>query len=213
MNMDAPNHIRFWRQQRGLTLQQLAEASDTTRAQIDKLERGLRRLTVDWMVRLARPLGCDPRSLMLTAMLPADSTPQTPRQRPHTALDLVPLYQLESQPRGQVLRRAAAPHAHLPRPYFLTKAPQAYGLIMPHNRLQPVLSKGQSLWLNPHAAPKKLQPLALLRTDGTMLLGLFLRRTTTQVTLRLLQPQPRDIIVPSVQLIGLHPVIAVIAGA
>ncbi|MEJ0062123.1 MAG: helix-turn-helix transcriptional regulator [Alphaproteobacteria bacterium] len=60
-----PNHIRFWRQKRGWTLQQLAEAAGTTKAQVDKLERGSRRLTVDWMVRLAKPLGCDPRALML----------------------------------------------------------------------------------------------------------------------------------------------------
>lgn len=58
------NPIRTWRTLRGLSLQQLADAAGTSKSQIDKLERGERRLTVDWMVRLARALACDPRDLI-----------------------------------------------------------------------------------------------------------------------------------------------------
>lgn len=65
------NRIREWRQKRGWSLQQLADAIGTSKSQVDKLEKGTRRLTVEWMVRLATPLDCDPRELMVSSSLAA----------------------------------------------------------------------------------------------------------------------------------------------
>ena len=48
--------IAFLRQQRGLSLGDLAKAAGTTKAQIQKLERGDRRLSLEWMERLARAM-------------------------------------------------------------------------------------------------------------------------------------------------------------
>lgn len=59
-----PNHIRRLRLAKQLTLQQLAEAVGTSKGQIDKLEKGGRRLTVEWMIRIGRALACDPRALL-----------------------------------------------------------------------------------------------------------------------------------------------------
>jgi len=71
----SPNRIREKRQTLGWSLQQLADASGTSKSQIDKLEKGLRRLTVDWMVRLAKPLGCDPRDLIPVGEARTDHPP------------------------------------------------------------------------------------------------------------------------------------------
>ncbi len=51
------NRIREWRKERGLTLAKLAEAVGTTDAQIQKLETGAIRLSVDWLKRIAPALG------------------------------------------------------------------------------------------------------------------------------------------------------------
>lgn len=59
-----PNKIRPLRLQRGLTLSELARAASTTPAQIQKLERGERRLTDTWLRRLAPPLQCRPADLL-----------------------------------------------------------------------------------------------------------------------------------------------------
>jgi len=52
------------RDARGLTQQDLADLAGTTNQQIGHLEKGKRKLTVDWMNRLAPHLGVPPSALM-----------------------------------------------------------------------------------------------------------------------------------------------------
>lgn len=58
------NNIRKIRENQGFTLEQLADAAETSVQQVSRLERGERRLTVDWMARLAGPLGVEPAALL-----------------------------------------------------------------------------------------------------------------------------------------------------
>lgn len=58
------NAIFALRQKRGLTMQALAEKAGTTASQINKLEKGERRLTADWMRRLASALDCRPLDIL-----------------------------------------------------------------------------------------------------------------------------------------------------
>lgn len=51
------NHIAALRHKRGWSLNDLARAAGTTKAQIQKLERGERRLSLEWLERIARALG------------------------------------------------------------------------------------------------------------------------------------------------------------
>jgi len=59
------NRIKELREQRGLTLQQVADAAGTSLQQIQRLENGHRRLTDDWMRRIAPALGVHPAALLL----------------------------------------------------------------------------------------------------------------------------------------------------
>jgi transcriptional regulator with XRE-family HTH domain len=58
------NRISILRREKGLSLTDLAKAAGTTKAQIQKLERGDRRLSLDWMDRLARALGVKASDLL-----------------------------------------------------------------------------------------------------------------------------------------------------
>jgi transcriptional regulator with XRE-family HTH domain len=58
------NRVREWRRLRNLTIEELARRSRTTASQISKLERGERRLTLDWMERLSGALGCRSQDLL-----------------------------------------------------------------------------------------------------------------------------------------------------
>jgi DNA-binding XRE family transcriptional regulator len=58
------NRIKELRRMRGLTQDGLGKLVGTGRSQIVKLERGERRLTVEWMRRLARALECHPSDLL-----------------------------------------------------------------------------------------------------------------------------------------------------
>lgn len=58
------NRIKEWRRARGLTLKQLAERIGTSNQQISHLENGRRRLTLDWIERIAIALECHPADLI-----------------------------------------------------------------------------------------------------------------------------------------------------
>ncbi|MEZ5691439.1 MAG: helix-turn-helix domain-containing protein [Rickettsiales bacterium] len=60
MEIHNKNQIKNLRESYGLTLEQLAERAGTTNQQISMLEKGQRKLTWDWMVRLAKALNCRP---------------------------------------------------------------------------------------------------------------------------------------------------------
>jgi len=58
--------IKQLRKRKGMTMKALAEAAGTSQQQIDRLEKGKRRLTLEWMHKLSQALECD-----LTDLLPA----------------------------------------------------------------------------------------------------------------------------------------------
>ncbi len=58
------NHIRSIRENRGLSLDALAKRVGTSNQQISHLELGRRRLTANWLLRLAEELNCDPMELL-----------------------------------------------------------------------------------------------------------------------------------------------------
>src|SRR3569833_4523064 len=61
------NRIATLRKERGLTLAAVADAAGTTKAQIQKLERGDRRLSLEWMERLAKAM-----NVKITDLLPVN---------------------------------------------------------------------------------------------------------------------------------------------
>ena len=67
------NRIRVLRKQNGLSQQELAKRIGTTGQQVGNLENGRRKLTQDWMERLAAGLGCGPADLLGT---PPKNKPQ-----------------------------------------------------------------------------------------------------------------------------------------
>lgn len=59
-----PNRLRELREARGYTQADLGELCNTSSQQIGRLEKGERRLTDDWMVRIGKALNVPPYSLM-----------------------------------------------------------------------------------------------------------------------------------------------------
>jgi predicted AAA+ superfamily ATPase len=79
--------IRAFRRQAGLTQAALAAKIGTSQAQIDRLEKGERRLTYDWIVRLAGGLGRGPGEFFPASaqtgepVVPGDRTTADPFRR------------------------------------------------------------------------------------------------------------------------------------
>lgn len=61
------NRIKDLRLAHGLTQQTLGSRIGTTAATIQRLETGLRKLTVDWIEQIADGLGCDPGEILRRA--------------------------------------------------------------------------------------------------------------------------------------------------
>ena len=76
------NRIRELRKARGLTMEALARQANTTASQINKLEKGERRLTDEWMHRLAEALDCNAASLMVERRGPAGALGPIDRSGP-----------------------------------------------------------------------------------------------------------------------------------
>jgi phage repressor protein C with HTH and peptisase S24 domain len=62
------NRIAELRQARGLSQEELAKRAGTTNQQVGRLEVGARRLTVEWMNRLAKSLGVAPAELLVSGV-------------------------------------------------------------------------------------------------------------------------------------------------
>jgi transcriptional regulator with XRE-family HTH domain len=63
------NRIREIRELRGISEAELAALVGTSQPQIHRLESGARKLTVDWMRRIARSLDCSPADLIAAPTL------------------------------------------------------------------------------------------------------------------------------------------------
>ena len=59
-----PNHLRDWREFRGLSQQELASACDTTQHQIAYLESGERGLSAKWLRKLSVALDTTPGMIL-----------------------------------------------------------------------------------------------------------------------------------------------------
>ncbi|MEA1674075.1 helix-turn-helix transcriptional regulator [Nitrospirillum sp. BR 11163] len=59
-----PNRIRELRMARNLSQEDLAGLLETSSGQIHKLERSKSTLSLEWMLRIAEVLHCDPRDLI-----------------------------------------------------------------------------------------------------------------------------------------------------
>ncbi len=72
------NRIQTLRKQKGLSQQQLAQRIGTSGQQVGNLEAGRRKLTQDWMERLAAGLECGPADLLGAPLNPPLKSPGAP---------------------------------------------------------------------------------------------------------------------------------------
>lgn len=194
-----PNRIREWRQRRSLSLQQLAEVSSTTRAQIDKLERGERRLTLDWMVRLAKPLDCLPADL-----LPLAATQGISHEAPAR---MIPVRSAARGGAEQEMFLEDGPIDHRPCPVFVANVRDAYAIYVVGESMVPMYRPGQLLYINPHKPPMPGRGVVITKTNRSVLIKELVRATSFGLVLREYQPKTREFTVPHSEVQEAHVVV------
>jgi transcriptional regulator with XRE-family HTH domain len=198
-----PNRIRELRHARGWTLQRLADAVGTTKSQIDKLEKGFRRLTVDWMVRLAKPLKCDPRDLMIVGAVNGPETVKFADVRAARE-GMVPLHTLQVSKSGEAAL-APKPADYLPRPYFLLHMQDVYALQIADDAMEPMYRPRQVLFVNPYKTPVAGGGVVITDANGGIMVRELVRQKPDLV-LREYKPKRRDITLAAEDVAAIHAV-------
>jgi phage repressor protein C with HTH and peptisase S24 domain len=155
------NRIKEWRLKRGLSMQALAERVGTSRQQIHKLERSERRLTEDWMRRVAGILDCAPADLLSPEM---DRTAGFGDRRPDAfsggvdmsslqsvtvdGRDQIPVYaSAQGGPDGTILAYEPIEFVDRPEPLFGVR--NAFAMYVVSDSMEPKYSQGALLLIHP----------------------------------------------------------------
>lgn len=195
------NRIKDWRLKRGWSMQQLADKADTTRSQIDKLERGERRLTVDWMKRLADPLGCAPAELMPDAALPAREV-----VLPHARM--IPVRAAARGGKDQEMFIEDGPIDYRPCPSFIQHVSEAYAIYVIGESMVPMYRPGQLLYVNPHKPLMPGRGIVIAKHNRAVLIKELVKTTTAGLIVREYSPKAREFTVPHTDVVTAHAVVA-----
>lgn len=195
------NRIRDIRFERRMTLQQLAEASGTTKSQIDKLEKGQRRLTVDWMARIAKALDCDLRDLLSQSVIGCKDN-QAAAQTTS-----IPIKGTEYCAKSQKSFLVETAVDMITRPYCLTHVKDAYAIYMTEECMSPMYRPRQLLFINPYKPPVPGNGVVIIQPDGAVVVREFIKRKPVGIVLREYNPSKRDTTVGNAEVSSLHTVV------
>jgi len=185
--------IRELRERRGLTLEALGQAVGSNRQQIWKLENGYTRLTLDWMIKLAGPLGVEPKDLVPESVDAARSLlPRARRMRPAEAMapprgDMIPI---KSAARGGDEQEMflAEPIGFTPRPPNLAGVREAYAIYMVGDSMLPRYEPGWILHVNPYKPARPGRDVVLYLKNGSVVVKQFVRASGEDLVLHQLNP-------------------------
>ena len=192
------NTLRPLRLSRGLSLQDLATRVGTSKAQIDKLERGERRLTVDWLQRLAQALDC----------AATDITPQLSalqRTAPASNKDLPLLGGVRGGcdawffDNGRVME-------YVQRPVNLVGCADAFAAYAFGDSMEPRFYAGELLYVHPRRPLSRGCFVVVELKDGQGLVKQFLRQDDRTVTLHQFNPD-KDIVLKQSEIKHLYRIV------
>lgn len=168
------NRIAEWRKARGLSVNRLGALLNSTSSQIVKLERGDRKLSSDWLIRIARVLGVEPQDLLVFE--PVEQNSENDCKKLFSA---APAHVFINSPKGALLpiygagRRsgvysfAGAPMDYMPRPALLEHAPEAYACHVTTNELAPRYRLGEVIMVQPGRPVAPNDYVIIRLADGT----------------------------------------------
>jgi len=203
------NKIKEIRKNREMTLQSLADKVGTSKSQIDKLERSERRLTVDWMIRIAEALNVPPANLLPehAQSKPAESI----KRNSHLSGFLTPLGGAMSTPTPTTAQQPALPPdvpvmgtamggsnaflfnngetlEYVRRPANLVGVNNAFAVYAIGDSMEPRFFAGEVLFINPNRPITANAFIVLELMDGQGLIKQFKKRTEDAVTLHQYNP-------------------------
>jgi phage repressor protein C with HTH and peptisase S24 domain len=193
--------LKELRERAGLSMQALAARAGTSAPQINKLEKGERRLTLDWMVRLSRGLGVDLAELLparaeaaaAAGPAPADPVPGSFPPPAETG-GMIPMRSAARGGGEQQMFLADGPIDYIRCPPSLARVRDAYAIYMVGDSMTPRFRQGQILHVNPYKPPQPGAGVVVTKLDDAVLIKEFVRRGADTLHLRQYCPEgPIDI--------------------
>lgn len=167
------NLIREIRRAKNLTLQQLATAVDTTHQQILRLERGERRLTTEWMARIAPALGVTPHDLLPPVTEAKQESYNRAAEVYAAAQEMLPIHPLSPTVGAGPWRIGSQIVDRAPGLTSLRGVGDAYAIFTPDSRMEPRLMAGTVLLLHPHRPVRPSQCCLVYFSDDSVMLAQF----------------------------------------
>lgn len=201
------NRIKEWRLKRGLSMQALAERAGTSRQQIHKLERGERRLTEDWMRRVAVILDCAPADLLSPAFDGQSEPGARALAEPRAAIDIgamqpvnfdrgdpIPVYaSAQGGPDGTILAYEPIEFVDRPEPLFGVR--NAFAMYVVSDSMEPKYSQGALLLVHPGRPVRQNDYVLIVKQaeDGehSAMVKQLIRAETDRLVVRQFNP-PRE---------------------
>lgn len=198
-----PNRIRELREARGLSQQQLADRviPKTAQPQIDRLEKGERRLTQAWMERIAAALGVNVTDILRNptekvstpdidkqAIVPDAGKPLTfeGEYRPGPK-DLPILGYVKAGDMGLFIDNGESQGVAV-RPDSLMGVKDAYAVRVHDESMLPTLQPGWLLHIDPHRPCRPGDYVIIQMQDGQAFVKILERRTERFIICRQLNP-------------------------
>lgn len=199
------SRLKALREAAGLTQQQVADALGKAQSEIARLERGERRVTLDWAVRLAPLYSVDPAQLL------ADLAGAAPAPRPaaSTTPAVAPPIPILSGARGgdrQTMHLSDGPLGWAARPASLATVRDAYAVYVVGDSMSPRYEPGWLLHVNPIKPPPPGRDVVVRLTDESVLIKSFVGWTADALTLRQLNPAG-PLSIPRRQVVSVHLVV------
>lgn len=204
--------LRKARENAGLSQERLAELAGTSQPQINKLEHGQRKLTLDWAVRLAPHLGIHPDALLSgTSYAAPPLASNMAATRAPTAAPAYAQMPVRSACRGgidQEMFLEDGPIDWIAKPDYLKNARDPYAMYVVGESMMPRFRPAQLLHVNPHKPPAPGSGVVVVKRSKAVLIKEFVRRTQDGgVVLHEYQPVDREFTVPAEELDAMHTVV------
>jgi len=222
--MNAPNKIRALRLLRGWSQENLAAAvrPKTTQPQIDRLERGKRKLTQEWMERVGAALEVEPGALLPQQGLQDTTVPQPQRKvapQNQLGIELLPgghatfagprdlpiLGYVKAGGLGFFIGNGERQGVTV-RPEILRDVTTAYAVRVHDESMSPALEPGYVVAVDPTRPVKPGDTVIVQLADGQAFIKRLVRRTEKAVICKQFNPA-QELKYPPAKVAAVHLVV------
>jgi transcriptional regulator with XRE-family HTH domain len=186
------NNIKKLREELGWSQEKLARAVGTSGPQINRLEKSQRRLTQEWMIRLADALGCHPSDLLPPYASDEKKNNEVTARRVFlrdSAVETVPVLGQEGSKLGAIVINEKEEAGRVSAHPQQAGVRRAFAFYTRGETMAPRYRSGELVYVVSNRPPVEGQDCLIELKTGDACLRQFLRQTEGKLVYRQLNPE------------------------